>query len=66
MTYIRVSLGILLVTVAVIFAAFLLLITAVIITRTVQSEKDRRARQNLANLREDLRREKLAHDDDLK
>ncbi len=66
MTYIRVSLGILLVTVAVIFAAFLILITAVIITRTVQSEKDRRARQNFANLREELRREKLAHDDDLK
>lgn len=66
MTYIRVSLGILLVTVAVILAAFLILITAVIITRTVQSEKDRRAKQNLANLREELRREKLAHDDDLK
>lgn len=75
MTYIRISLGILLVTVAVILAAFLILITAVIITRTVQSEKDRRAKQNLANLRErsrtlaNLREElrlELAHDDDLK
>ena len=66
MTYIKISLGILLVTVAVIFAAFLILITAVIITRTVQAEQDRRAKQNLANLREELRREKLAHDDDLR
>lgn len=67
--YISISFGILLVTVTVIICAFLVLVAAVIIVRTIQNEKDRRASVNLANLREELRKDRLArdaHEDDLK
>lgn len=66
MTCIKISMGIMLITVTMIFAAFLILGAVVSIIRTVHREKDRRASQSLQNLREELRREKLAHDDDLK
>lgn len=63
MNCLRISMGMLLVTVAAIICVGLMLVTAVIVVRVIQSEKDRRARENFRNLRDELQR---ARDDDLK